>query len=188
MREQGRSKTGVASLPHVKLAPVSAPSPTSERQKHLDAIISFAGAGQRRRLSEDLTFSQLSGRQAICRKNADSFLTRSSCSWQKEKDPTSKQFDDEWLRSLTEPQEVTTDVREDSVLYDQQAVDPKKGRPTQIGEFLRKYVSRRLLALREGEIAAPVTAMRQLGVGFQGGAEALSPSFSSFPTSGPKDH
>ena len=39
-------------------------------------------------------------------------------------------------------------------------------------EFLRKYVSRRLLALSEGEIAALTTATRQIGVGSQGGAEA----------------
>ena len=49
-REPGPSKTGTASLPHVKLAPMSAPGPTGERQEHLDAVISFAGAGQRRRL------------------------------------------------------------------------------------------------------------------------------------------
>ena len=54
MREQGRSKTGVASLPHVKLAPISAPGSTGERQEYLDAIIYFAGAGQRRRLFRDL--------------------------------------------------------------------------------------------------------------------------------------
>ena len=35
----------------------------------------------------------------------------------KEKGPTSKQFDDdEWIRSLTEAQEITADVPEDSVL------------------------------------------------------------------------
>ena len=44
----------------------------------------------------------------------------------------------------------------------------------QMGEFVRKYVSRRLLALREGEIAALMTAMREDGVGSQEGAEALS--------------
>ena len=38
----------------------------------------------------------------------------------KKKDPTSKQFDDdEWIRSLAEAQEATTDVPEDSVMYDQ---------------------------------------------------------------------
>ena len=93
----------------------------------------------------------------------------------KAKDPTSKQFDDdEWIRSLMEAQEITADVPEDSVLYDQQQVDPKKVRPIQMGEFLWKYVSRKLLALSEGGIAALTTAMRQLGVGSQGGAEALA--------------
>ena len=41
-------------------------------------------------------------------------------------------------------------------------------------EFLRNYVSRRLLALNKGEIAALTLAMRQLGVGSHGGAEALA--------------
>ena len=61
------------------------------------------------------------------------------------KDPTAKQFDDdEW---------VTADVPESNVECE--------------------CVSRRLLALNEGEIAALTLAMRQLGVGSQGGAEAL---------------
>ena len=48
----------------------------------------------------------------------------------KEQDPTSKQFDDdEWIQSLTEAQEITTDVSEESVSYDQQPDDPKKVRP-----------------------------------------------------------
>ena len=75
---------------------------------------------------------------------------------------------------MTEAQEITADVPEDCVMHDQQAVDPKTVRPFQMGEFLRKYVSRRLLALSEGEIAALTTAMRQLGVGSQGSAEALT--------------
>ena len=50
MRERGRSKTGIASQPHVKLAPMSAPGSTGQRQEHMDAVISFAGAGQRGRL------------------------------------------------------------------------------------------------------------------------------------------
>ena len=57
---------------------------------------------------------------------------------------------------------------------EQQEVDPKKVRPIQMDEFLRKYVSRRLLALSEGEIAALTTSMRQIGVGTPGGAEALA--------------
>ena len=43
-----------------------------------------------------------------------------------------------------------------------------------MGEFLRKYVSRRLLARSEGEIAALTTSMRQIGVGTTGGTEALA--------------
>ena len=57
----------------------------------------------------------------------------------KEKDPTANLFDDdEWIRSLTEAQEVTADVPKESVTYDQQAVDPKKVSPIQVGEFLRE--------------------------------------------------
>ena len=57
----------------------------------------------------------------------------------KEKDPTTKMFDDgEWIRSLTEAQEITVDIQENVT------------NPIPMGEFLRKYVSRRLLALNEG--------------------------------------
>ena len=35
MKEQGRSKTGIASLPHVKRSPMSAPGPTGGRQERL---------------------------------------------------------------------------------------------------------------------------------------------------------
>ena len=53
--------------------------------------------------------------------------------FEKEKDLTSKQFDDdEWIRSLVEAQEATTDVPEDSITYDQQDVDPKKVRSIQM--------------------------------------------------------
>ena len=93
----------------------------------------------------------------------------------KEKEPTSKKFDDDgWIHSLTEAQQATTDIPEVCVTYDQQDVDPKRVRPIQMGEFLWKCVSRRLLALSEGEIAALTTSMRQIGVGIPGGAEALA--------------
>ena len=42
---------------------------------------------------------------------------------------------------LTEAQEITADVPEENVTKDQQRVDPKKVRPIQMGEFLRKCVS-----------------------------------------------
>ena len=51
---------------------------------------------------------------------------------------------------------------------------PRKFGPIQMGEFLRKYVSRRLLALTGGEIAASTTSERQIGVPTPGGAEALA--------------
>ena len=72
------------------------------------------------------------------------FLLNTQLMFLKKESPTSKQFDDdEWIRSLTEAQEVSADP-EDSVTYEQQDVDPKKVRPFQMGEFLQKYVSRRL--------------------------------------------
>ena len=43
-----------------------------------------------------------------------------------------------------------------------------------MGEFPRKYVSPRLLAQSEGEIAALTTWMRQIGVGTPGSAETLA--------------
>ena len=99
-----------------------------------------------------LTFSQPSGRQATSQKEGRFLLNTQLIFLKKEKDPTSKQFvdDDEWIRSLTEAQEITADIPEDSVMYDQHDVDPKKVRPIQVEEFLRKCVSRRLLALSEG--------------------------------------
>jgi hypothetical protein len=50
---------------------------------------------------------------------------------------------------------------------------PQKVRPIQMGEFLRKYVSKRLLALSDKDIAKLMVALRQLGVGTPGGMEAL---------------
>ena len=175
MTEQGRSKTGVASLPHVKLAPMSAPGRTAERQERPDAIVSFAGAGQRRRLFRGLDILTMKWATGDLPEKCRFLLNTQLTFLKKEKDPTSKQFDDvEWIRPLTEGQEITADVREDSVMYDQQAVDPKKVRHIHMGEFLRKYVSWRLLALSEGEIAVLTTALRQLEVGSQGGGEALA--------------
>ena len=52
--------------------------------------------------------------------------------------------------------------------------DAKAVRPIQMGEFLRKYVSRRLLMLSATGIAKLMTAARQLGVGTPGGTEALA--------------
>eukprot|EP00973_Karenia_brevis_P044921 6220379-Karenia_brevis.AAC.1 len=48
-----------------------------------------------------------------------------------------------------------------------------KVRPIQMGEFLRKFACRRLLALERGTVLAATADMRQFGCGVAGGAEAL---------------
>ena len=122
-----------ASLLHVKLSPMSAPGPTGERQEHLDAVVAFAGAAQRRRLFPGLDILTIKWATGDLPEECRFQLNAQLMFLKKEKDPTSKQFDDdEWIRSLTEAQEVTTDVPEDSVTYDQQEVDPKKVRPIQM--------------------------------------------------------
>ena len=176
VREQGRSKTGLASLPHVKLSPMSA------------LVLLAIG----RNIWTPLSPSQELVREDACFEALNiltikwatgdlpeecGFLLEYTAGVPEEGEgpPTSKQFDDdEWIRSLAEAQEATTDVPEDSVMYDQQDVDPKKVRPIQMGEFFRKYVSRRLWALSEGEVAALTTSMRQFGVSPPGGAEGLA--------------
>ena len=51
-----------------------------------------------------------------------------------EHDATATKFDDgEWIRSLTEAQEITADIPDERVTYDQEGVDPKKVRPIQMG-------------------------------------------------------
>ena len=100
----------------------------------------------------------------------------------KEKEPTTKLFDDDELTCpLAEVETVTADIPEGQVTYanpngiaHDQSVDPQKVGSIQMGEVAPKYVSRPLLALSEGGVAALMTAMRQVGAGSQGGAEALA--------------
>ena len=120
---------------------MSAPGPTGERQEHLDAIVSFAGAGQRRRLLRGLDILTIKWAPGDLPGDCRFLLNTHLMFLKIKKDTTSKQFDDdEWIRSLTEAQEVTADIPEDIVTYDQQDVDSKKVRPIQMGEFMRKYV------------------------------------------------
>ena len=94
MKEQGRSETGIASLPHVKLSPMSALGPTGE-QEHLDAIVSFAGAGQKRRLFRDLDILTIKWATGDLPEECRFLLNTQLMFLKKEKDPTSKQFDNE---------------------------------------------------------------------------------------------
>ena len=83
--------------------------------------------------------------------------------------------DDEWIRSLTEGQAITADIPTERITHDQSEVDSKKGSTHPDGRISDEiYVSRRLLALSEGEIAALTAPMRQLGVGSHEGAEVLA--------------
>ena len=54
------------------------------------------------------------------------------------------------------------------------ADSPVKVRPIQMGEFMRKYVSKRLLSINSSDLAKTLLEMRQLGAGAAGGAEALA--------------
>ena len=87
-RGQGRSKTGIASLLHVKLAPTSAPSPTGERQEHLDAIIAFAGPGQKRRLFRILDILTVKWATEHVPEERRFLLNAQLMFLKKEKDPT----------------------------------------------------------------------------------------------------
>ena len=98
MEEPGRSKTGIASLLHVKLALVS---------EHLDAIVTFAGAGPRSRLFRGLDILTIKWAIGDLPEECRFLLNTQLMFSKKEKDPTSKQFDDdEWIRSLTEALEI----------------------------------------------------------------------------------
>ena len=45
--------------------------------------------------------------------------------WKKEEDPTTKLFDDEeWIRSLTEAQEISAHILEENVTYDRKQSSP----------------------------------------------------------------
>ena len=164
MRERGRSKTGIASLPHFKLAPISAPGPTGERQEQLDAIVSFAGAGHRRRLFRGIDILTIKWATSDLPEERRFLLNTQVTFLKKEKDPTSKQCDDdEWIRSLTEAQEVTTDVPRQTL------VRPFRWESSCGNTFPGDFWH----SVREN-FAALTTSMRQIGVGTPGGAEALA--------------
>ena len=100
MRQAARSGDNQPGLPWVRLAPLSAPGPSGDRQEHLDDIMKSAGASQKRRLVrclDDLTVRWATGN------------VPDSCRWllntqvlflKKGQEPTSKEFDDnDWLDS-----------------------------------------------------------------------------------------
>ena len=100
--------------------------PTGERQEHLDAIISFTVAGQRRRLFRGLDIFNNKWGIGDLPEEGRFLLNTQLMFLKKEKDPTTKLFDDDdWIRSLTEAQEISADIPEENVTFDQQAIHPK---------------------------------------------------------------
>ena len=80
MREHGRNKTGIASLPHIKLSPMSAPGPTGERK-------------ERRRLFWGLDILTIKWAIGDLPEECRFLLNTQLMFLKKEKEPTSKQFD-----------------------------------------------------------------------------------------------
>ena len=104
---------------------------------------------------------------------------------QKAREPVCKQFDDEeWLAVVSGDSDahgddvhMDADVLEAAVADEAPSnlqVESNKVRPIQMGEFMRKYVSRRLRSVNHQDEKKIMQAMRQIGVGTSGGAEALA--------------
>ena len=103
----------------------------------------------------------------------------------KSRDLPSKEFDDnEWLDSLLSGAESCVGESEvvavgDEMDVDETRVEEPHERKTevrliQMGEFLRKWVSKRLLRLHGGDIGKVMTDLRQFGCGMPGGTETMS--------------
>ena len=189
MQTAGRRPDSPPGIPWAKLSPWSAAGPTGDRQEHLEAMQRASSPAQRRRLNRAL--DELAVRWAIN-------MLPASCRWllntlvvflRKSRTPTSKAFDDEeWLRAVQEPG-WEQDIPEEDIEavgpeveggedVSMESVDEANGqvsvRPIQIGEFLRRLTSKRLMLLQKADRGRVMYAMRQIGVGTPGGAEALA--------------
>ena len=89
VREQGRSKTGVASLPHVKRAPMSALVSCRRSQEYQDAIISFWRVGQRRRLFRGLDIRTVKRATGDLSEKCRFFLNTQLMFWKRRVQPRS---------------------------------------------------------------------------------------------------
>ena len=104
---------------------MSAPGPTGERQEPLDDMITFAGAGQRRRLFRVLDILTVKWATGDIPEECRFLLDMELMFLKKEKDPTNKLFDDdERIRSLAVAQAVAPDMPEGSLTHDQGGDDP----------------------------------------------------------------
>ena len=106
---------------------MTAPGPAGERQEHLDAIITFAGAGHRRRLQRVLDILAVEWATGDLAEECRFLLNTTLMFQKKEKDSTTQICDDdEWIGSLAEAQEITADIPEERITHDQSEVDQKK--------------------------------------------------------------
>ena len=175
LRQAGKRPGGPPKIPWAHLSPLTAPGPSGERQEHLDDVMEAAGPRQRRRLLRALdTLAVLWAVNQL----------PSTCAWllntqilflRKDREPRDKTFDDEaWVASLARDWEDDGDGGAPVPEEPAQLPTSPKPRPIQQGEFLRKWTAKRLMAANHADIARVMAAMRQIGVGLPGGAEALA--------------
>ena len=122
MREQARSRTGNRVAPARQIGTRECPRSYRRTSKNTWMILlPFAGEGQRRRSFRVLAILSVSWSTGdlpeVCR-----FLLITQLMFLKRgKDPTTTIFDDdEWIRSLREAQEITGDIPEERVTFDQE--------------------------------------------------------------------
>ena len=202
MREAGKRPGSHAGIPWVKLAPWCAPGPSGDRQEHLDGMLRFSAAGVRRRLVRALDLLTVGWATNSLPASCRWLLNTQALFLKKSREPTCKLFGDavwlDWLAAqpgdaaAAEAEEWSEDVPESDVVgvgpevsqtgdvtMEEEPALPAEAarpqvRPIQMGEHLRKWVTKRLQHLNEADINRVMTAMRQLGVGTSGGAEALA--------------
>jgi hypothetical protein len=189
MKDFRKEHDGVAALPNVRLPPLCASGPSGERQEHLDDIVKFAGASHRKRLFRAIETLTIRWAIGDLPETCKWLLNTQVMFLRKDREPQCKHFDDlEWLAPEPAEQEddgATSELDDvlESAVTDAAPAEPADGvtddspvkvRPIQMGEFMRKYVSKRLLSINSSDLAKTLLEMRQLGAGAAGGAEALA--------------
>ena len=172
-------------LPRISLPNLTAPGPTGERPEHLKDCLSANCAGPKRRLRRALDAFTIQWATGAVSNDARWLLNTSMFWLKKEAGVDLKDEDAAWLVDCQEDDIVAEmEVEEennqsphvqDSVLNSNtHTSNGKPGvRPIQMGEFLRKYVTRRMLAVDKLRIQCSMTNARQWGVGVSGGTEAI---------------
>eukprot|EP00973_Karenia_brevis_P094219 12421357-Karenia_brevis.AAC.1 len=164
----------------VSLPSLTAPGPTGERPEHLRDCLSMHHVSGRRRLLralDALTVQWAAGSVT----NEARWLLNTSLTWLKKGAEVHLPEDDAvWLSDVLEnllqdgDSDAEMDPKENDPILNASAPSGRpKVRPIQMGEFLRKWMTRRLLAIQKIPIQCAMTAARQWGVGTPGGAEAI---------------